>query len=109
MRKIEFLAAALAVATSFVVPGFSQTLGEVTGRVNDPSGAGVAGSAFGQQITNDFDLGQEYDGPCPPAGLAPDQHRYVFTDDHAGQVVLQEIPEIGPALEIRRLQQRGCQ
>jgi Raf kinase inhibitor-like YbhB/YbcL family protein len=44
-----------------------------------PAGAGVAGSAFGQQITNDFDLGQEYDGPCPPAGVAPEQHQYVFT------------------------------
>lgn len=46
MRKIEFLAAALAVATLFVGPGFSQTLGELTGRVNDPSGAGVAGAAL---------------------------------------------------------------
>jgi Raf kinase inhibitor-like YbhB/YbcL family protein len=44
-----------------------------------PAGAGVAGSAFGSQIMNDFDLGLEYDGPCPPAGVAPDQHRYVFT------------------------------
>ncbi len=40
-----------------------------------PADAGVAGTAFGQQITNDFGLA-EYDGPCPPPGLV---HRYVFT------------------------------
>jgi hypothetical protein len=44
-----------------------------------PAGAGVAGSAYGPQVENDFFLGEEYDGPCPPAGVAPDQHRYVFT------------------------------
>jgi Raf kinase inhibitor-like YbhB/YbcL family protein len=44
-----------------------------------PAGAGVAGSAYGSQIENDFFLGEEYDGPCPPAGVAPDQHKYVFT------------------------------
>jgi Raf kinase inhibitor-like YbhB/YbcL family protein len=44
-----------------------------------PANAGVAGSAYGQQILNDFALGNEYDGPCPPAGIAPDAHQYVFT------------------------------
>jgi Raf kinase inhibitor-like YbhB/YbcL family protein len=44
-----------------------------------PAGAGVAGSAYGLQIENDFDLGMEYDGPCPPAGYVPYQHQYVFT------------------------------
>ena len=39
-----------------------------------PAGAGVAGSGYGSQIENDFDLGEEYDGPCPPAGIAPEQH-----------------------------------
>lgn len=44
-----------------------------------PAGAGVAGSAYGQQVGNDFGLGAEYDGPCPPSGVAPYQHQYVFT------------------------------
>jgi hypothetical protein len=44
-----------------------------------PAGAGVAGSAYGLQIGNDFGFGEEYDGPCPPAGVTPFQHRYVFT------------------------------
>jgi Raf kinase inhibitor-like YbhB/YbcL family protein len=44
-----------------------------------PQNAGVAGSHYGMQIENDFDLGQEYDGPCPPAGYAPEIHNYVFT------------------------------
>ena len=44
-----------------------------------PAGAGVAGSAYGPQIENDFDLGMQYDGPCPPAGVTPYQHQYVFT------------------------------
>ncbi|MGA7833057.1 MAG: YbhB/YbcL family Raf kinase inhibitor-like protein [Terracidiphilus sp.] len=44
-----------------------------------PADAGVAGSIYGQQIMNDFALGDEYDGPCPPAGVAPDAHEYVFT------------------------------
>jgi Raf kinase inhibitor-like YbhB/YbcL family protein len=44
-----------------------------------PQNAGMAGSNYGVQIENDFDLGQQYDGPCPPAGVAPDIHNYVFT------------------------------
>lgn len=44
-----------------------------------PAGAGVAGSSYGPQVENDFGLGMEYDGPCPPAGVTPYQHQYVFT------------------------------
>jgi Raf kinase inhibitor-like YbhB/YbcL family protein len=44
-----------------------------------PQNAGVAGSRYGTQIENDFGLGQEYDGPCPPAGYVPEIHNYVFT------------------------------
>ena len=44
-----------------------------------PQNAGVAGSSWGSEIENDFGLGQEYDGPCPPANYAPDIHNYVFT------------------------------
>jgi Raf kinase inhibitor-like YbhB/YbcL family protein len=41
--------------------------------------AGVAGSPNGTQIVNDFFVGPEYDGPCPPAGYRPYVHHYVFT------------------------------
>ena len=44
-----------------------------------PENAGVAGSPYGSQIVNDFFTGAEYDGPCPPAGVAPTVHHYVFT------------------------------
>jgi len=40
--------------------------------------AGVAGSKFGTQVNNDFG-DPHYDGPCPPMGVAPDTHHYVFT------------------------------
>jgi Raf kinase inhibitor-like YbhB/YbcL family protein len=52
----------------------------IPGYVNQlPQNAGVAGSSFGPQIWNDFELGPQYDGPCPPAGFAPEIHHYVFT------------------------------
>lgn len=44
-----------------------------------PENAGVAGSTHGTQIVNDFFIGAEYDGPCPPANVAPFVHQYVFT------------------------------
>ncbi len=52
----------------------------ISGNVNRlPENAGVANSSFGPQIENDFVLGQQYDGPCPPANVAPNTHKYVFT------------------------------
>ena len=43
-----------------------------------PAGAGAADSVFGPQVHNDFgSLG--YEGPCPPAGVVPFAHHYVFT------------------------------
>jgi Raf kinase inhibitor-like YbhB/YbcL family protein len=43
-----------------------------------PENAGVAGSAYGQQVVNVFgDI--SYDGPCPPPDFPPNVHRYVFT------------------------------
>jgi Raf kinase inhibitor-like YbhB/YbcL family protein len=52
----------------------------INGNVDQlPANAGVANSSYGLQIENDFDLGQQYDGPCPPANVAPDTHKYVFT------------------------------
>jgi Raf kinase inhibitor-like YbhB/YbcL family protein len=44
-----------------------------------PAGAGVAGSKFGLQIFNDFFLGPEYDGPCPPNTFTPLNHEYLIT------------------------------
>ena len=44
-----------------------------------PVNAGAAGSPYGTQVANDFGFGNQYDGPCPPAGVAPDSHQYVFT------------------------------
>ncbi|HUA97328.1 MAG TPA: YbhB/YbcL family Raf kinase inhibitor-like protein [Terracidiphilus sp.] len=44
-----------------------------------PQNAGVANSTFGPEIMNDFYYGQQYDGPCPPAGYAPEVHIYLFT------------------------------
>ena len=40
--------------------------------------AGVPNSPFGPQIVNDFG-DPNYDGPCPPANVAPTTHDYVFT------------------------------
>lgn len=44
-----------------------------------PENAGVAGSPYGTQVGNDFGFGPQYDGPCPPAGYAPEVHHYRFT------------------------------
>lgn len=43
-----------------------------------PANAGTAASSFGSEVNNDFG-DPSYDGPCPPAGVAPDAHHYVFT------------------------------
>ena len=44
-----------------------------------PMNAGASGSPYGQQILNDGFVNQGYDGPCPPANVAPTTHEYVFT------------------------------
>jgi Raf kinase inhibitor-like YbhB/YbcL family protein len=44
-----------------------------------PDNAGVAGSSYGMQVLNDFFAAEEYDGPCPPANVPPNNHRYAFT------------------------------
>ncbi|HKD55177.1 MAG TPA: YbhB/YbcL family Raf kinase inhibitor-like protein [Steroidobacteraceae bacterium] len=43
-----------------------------------PQNAGVANSTFGTEVFNDF-FDPSYDGPCPPAGVAPVVHEYRFT------------------------------
>jgi len=63
------------VTAAFTHWGMYNIRGDANGL---PANAGIAGSAFGQQIENDFALGMQYDGPCPPANVAPDAHQYVF-------------------------------
>ena len=76
-RGTQFFAVVLYdVTASFTHWGMYNISGNVT---QLPENAGVAGSHYGLQIENDFDLGQQYDGPCPPANVAPDTHKYVFT------------------------------
>jgi Raf kinase inhibitor-like YbhB/YbcL family protein len=51
----------------------------ISGRTHElPENAGIAGSKFGTQVNNDFP-DPHYDGPCPPAGVEPFVHDYVFT------------------------------
>jgi Raf kinase inhibitor-like YbhB/YbcL family protein len=64
------------VTASFTHWGMYNIAGSVT---QLPEDAGKAGSPYGLQVENDFGLGQEYDGPCPPANVAPNTHKYVFT------------------------------
>ena len=68
----SFAVIAFDVTASFTHWGIYNIAPDATGL---PANAGAPGSAFGQQITNDFGL-VGYDGPCPPAGLV---HTYVFT------------------------------
>jgi hypothetical protein len=64
------------VTASFTHWGIYNIGGNVT---QLPTNAGKPNSPYGLQVENDFDLGQQYDGPCPPASVAPDTHTYVFT------------------------------
>ena len=76
-RGTQFFAVVLYdVTASFTHWGMYNISGNVA---QLPENAGVAGSSYGLQIENDFGLGQQYDGPCPPANVAPDTHKYVFT------------------------------
>jgi Raf kinase inhibitor-like YbhB/YbcL family protein len=76
-RGTQFFAVVLYdVTASFTHWGMYNINGNLT---QLPENAGVAGSHYGLQIENDFALGQQYDGPCPPANVVPDTHKYVFT------------------------------
>jgi len=58
-----------------------------------PQNAGIAGSSYGTQVSNDFgDL--SYDGPCPPTQLNPTSHQYVFTV-YALDTMLPSLPTFG--------------
>ncbi|PYX79263.1 MAG: hypothetical protein DMG70_28530 [Acidobacteria bacterium] len=60
-----------------------------------PENAGVPGSTFGQQVLNDYGVGDlSYDGPCPPPTLNPTNHHYVFTV-YALDSVLSTLPIFG--------------
>jgi Raf kinase inhibitor-like YbhB/YbcL family protein len=60
-----------------------------------PENAGVPGSTFGQQVLNDYGVGDlSYDGPCPPPTLNPMTHHYVFTV-YALDIMLPTLPTVG--------------
>ena len=76
---------------SFVVMTYDETAAVVHwgmynisgNRTNLPQNAGAAPATgmlnpYGSMVTNVFD-DESYDGPCPPAGVPPDAHHYVFT------------------------------
>jgi Raf kinase inhibitor-like YbhB/YbcL family protein len=64
------------VTAAFTHWGMYNIAGQLSGL---PENAGVAGSRYGAQILNDFGASQQYNGPCPPANVAPYVHDYVFT------------------------------
>lgn len=72
----SFVVVLFDVTASFTHWGMYNISGSARGL---PQNAGVPNSQFGQEILNDFEAGQEYDGPCPPANIAPFVHTYVFT------------------------------
>jgi Raf kinase inhibitor-like YbhB/YbcL family protein len=75
-RTVSFVVTVYDTTAAFTHWGMYNISPTATGL---PENAGVAGSSYGQQILNDFYVGAEYDGPCPPAGYRPYVHHYVFT------------------------------
>jgi Raf kinase inhibitor-like YbhB/YbcL family protein len=71
----SFVVTAYDVTAAFTHWGMYNIDGHATGL---PENAGVPGSTYGAQIVNDFFVGAEYDGPCPPTNVAPFVHHYVF-------------------------------
>jgi Raf kinase inhibitor-like YbhB/YbcL family protein len=74
-RTRSFVVMAFDVTASFTHWGMYNIAPTATGL---PEDAGVAGSKYGTQIYNDYPK-LSYDGPCPPKGVSPVVHRYVFT------------------------------
>jgi hypothetical protein len=65
-------------------------------RTSLPQNAGIAKSALGQQVFDDFPL-QSYNGPCPPTSFA---HHYVFTIYALdGMVTLNVPPQLFPKVD----------
>jgi Raf kinase inhibitor-like YbhB/YbcL family protein len=75
-RTRSFVVVAFDTTASFTHWGMYNISGRTTGL---PANAGVPNSTFGQQVLNDFFDVPAYEGPCPPAGVAPAAHQYVFT------------------------------
>jgi Raf kinase inhibitor-like YbhB/YbcL family protein len=71
----SFVVTVFDVTASFTHWGMYNIPASATGL---PENAGVAGSALGTEVANDFGAAK-YDGPCPPANVPPDVHHYVFT------------------------------
>lgn len=74
-RTHSFAVIAFDVTASFTHWGIYNISG---GKTFLPENAGVAGSKYGLQVVNDFG-DASYDGPCPPSGVTPYAHRYVFS------------------------------
>jgi Raf kinase inhibitor-like YbhB/YbcL family protein len=86
----SFVVVTYDVTASFTHWGMYNISGRATGL---PQSAGVAGSKFGLQVSNDFgDL--SYDGPCPPPQDNPVVHQYVFTV-YALDIKLPTLPTFG--------------
>jgi Raf kinase inhibitor-like YbhB/YbcL family protein len=75
-RTVSFVVTAYDTTAAFTHWGIYNISPTATGL---PENAGVAGIQYGKQIVNDFFVGAEYDGPCPPANVRPFVHHYVFT------------------------------
>ena len=93
-RTRSFVVVMFDVTASFTHWGMYNIAPDRTMR---PLGAGVANSPFGDQIANDFMVGdQNYDGPCPPSAIIPPPaHDYVFTI-YALDITLPIFPTFGP-------------
>ena len=75
-RTVSFVVTVYDTTAAFTHWGMYNISPAATGL---PENAGVAGSPYGDQIVNDFFIGAEYDGPCPPVNVQPFVHHYVFT------------------------------
>jgi Raf kinase inhibitor-like YbhB/YbcL family protein len=72
----SFIVVVYDVTAAFTHWGMYNIPGTATGL---PENAGAVGSAYGDQIVNDFLANAQYDGPCPPAGVTPVVHQYLLT------------------------------
>lgn len=89
-RTRSFIVVAYDVTASFTHWGMYNIASKTTSL---PLNAGVVGSIYGPQISNDFG-DRSYDGPCPPTTLTPVSHQYVFTV-YALDVMLPTLPNYG--------------
>jgi Raf kinase inhibitor-like YbhB/YbcL family protein len=75
-RTVSFVVTAYDTTAAFTHWGMFNIPSTATGL---PENAGVPGSTFGPQIVNDFFVGAQYNGACPPANVKPYAHHYVLT------------------------------